>query len=64
MLTELKELASRGALITYQLLGRERDDDLTAVRRAHQAGGSIHRRTEVVTVTELGDTSMDSHPNP
>ena len=50
--------------VAHKLLGDQRHDDLATVRRAHQASCAVHRRAEIVTVTQFSGTGMDPHPNP
>ena len=50
--------------VARELFGRERHEDLAAVRRVHQAGGAIDRRTVVVAVAELGVTGVDTDAYP
>ena len=50
--------------VTRELFGRERHEDLPAVRRVHQAGGAIDRRAVVVAVAELGVAGVDTDPHP
>ena len=44
--------------------GGQRHHDLAAVRDAHQARRSIHRRAEVVVVAHFGGAAVDPHPDP
>src|SRR5262245_19488064 len=48
--------------VTEVFLGRERHEDLAAVRDRRQARGAVHRRSVVVAVTRLGGTRVDAHP--
>ena len=50
--------------VAGELFGRERDEDLTTVRRGHQPRGTVHRGAVVVAVAELGVAGVHAHPHP
>ena len=64
VLAEIDEAEVVVEHVARELFGRERHEDLAAVRRVHQAGGAIDRRAVVVAVAELGVARVDTDPHP
>src|SRR6266545_6261622 len=60
---EIAHADRRRQLIAHQLLGRQREQDLAAVCGCKQSGDAIERWTEVIAVTQFGDTGVqgDAH---
>ena len=61
VLTEIDEVV---AVVTNQLDGRQRRDDLTPVGDRHETGSSVQDAPVVVAITQLGHTGVQAHPNP
>ena len=64
VLPEVDDPAVLGHRVVEELFGRERHDDLAAVRHRHQPRGAVHRGAVVVAVASLGLAGMDPHPDP
>ena len=64
MLAEIDEAQIVVERVARQLLGRERHEDLPALRRRHQARGAVDGRAVVVAVAELGVAGVHTDPHP
>jgi hypothetical protein len=60
MFTQVDELDVMAG-VAQQLLRRERDDDLIAVRNAHQPGRAVHGSAVVVAAALFGRARVDAH---
>ncbi len=61
MSTEILQLDRAGV---EQGDGRRREDDLPAVRRAHDPGGTVHVDADVLGWVERGLAGVDPDPDP
>ena len=64
VLAEIDELDAGKELVAHELRGQSRADDLAAVRRRHQARGTVEGRAEVVAVADLGRPGVQADPHP
>ena len=57
----LAEVEQLDTAVLHELLGRERDDDLAAVRDRHQASRTVDGGAVVVAVADLGWSRVHAH---
>ena len=64
MLTQIDQRTTLRQRITRQIRRRTRTHDLTTVRNRHQPRRAIHRRTEVVAVTQFRAAGVQTDARP
>ena len=63
MLTEVDKSDLVRHLIPNEFLGGEGSDDLAAMGDRHQPGDSVHGRSEIVPVSLMRNTRVQTHPH-
>jgi hypothetical protein len=64
MFAKVPEIRLRRKLISYQLLSRQREQHLPAVGCGQEPGNPVYGWAEVVPVSLLCGSSVQSHPHP
>ena len=63
MVPELDEPDRGRQGVAHQISRHLRAQHLARVRRAHQTGGAVQHRPEIVAVALLGDPGVEAHPD-